>query len=167
MTAVSVRAMSLKDELDKIVRVERAKLETADRLDAEFPERQRQRFCVLRGMIEELAAAADSRFLRTQIEDDGATVAVGRLKRDFTSFVTEMQWEMRPNYSVHFDGTSFSYRFRDEPGFRVAETRCPRFPADDAATTALVFGTEALLIDHIVQAIGTRLAESLHRAESP
>jgi hypothetical protein len=123
MTAVSVRAMSLKDELDKIVRAERAKLETADRLDAEFPERQRQRFCALRALVEELGAATDPRFLRTQIDEDGATVAVGHLKPDLSSFATDMQWEMRPNYSVHFDATSFSYRFRDEPGFRVAETR--------------------------------------------
>jgi hypothetical protein len=167
MAAVSVRAMSLKDELDKIVRVERAKLETADRLDSEFPERQRQRFCALRALVEELAAAADPHFLRAQIEDDGATVAIGHLKRDFSSFVTDMQWEMRPNYSVHFDATSLSYRFRDEPGFRVAETRCPRFPADDAATTMVVFETEALLIDHLMQAIATNIAENLHRTQNP
>ena len=92
MTAVSMRVMSLKDELDKSVRVERAKLETADRLDAEFPERQRQRFRALRALVEELGAVGDPRFLRTQIEDDGATVEVGRLKRDLSSFVTDMQW---------------------------------------------------------------------------
>jgi hypothetical protein len=167
MTAVSVRVMSLKDELDKVVRGERAKLETADRLDAEFPERQRQRFCALRALVEKLAAAADPRFLRTEIDGDGATVEVGRLKRDLSSFVTDMQWEMRPNYSIHFDATSFSYRFRDEPGFRVAETRCPRFPADDATTITLVFESEALLIDHLVQAIATRIAAYLHGAENP
>jgi len=167
MTAVSVRAMSLKDELDKIVRAERAKLETADHLDAEFPERQRQRFCALRALVEELGAAADPRFLRTQIDGDGATVAVGRLKPDLSSFATDMQWEMRPNYSVHFDATSFSYRFHDETGFRVAETRCPRYPADDAATITLVFETEALLIDHLVQAIATRIAAYMHRAQNP
>jgi hypothetical protein len=165
MTAVSVRVMTLKDELDEIVRVERAKLETADRLDAEFPERQRQRFCALRALVEELGAVGDPRFLRTRVEDDGATVEVGRLKRDLSSFVTDMQWEMRPNYSTHFDATSLSYRFRGEPGFRVAETRCPRFPADDAVTTMLVFETEALLIDHLVRLIATRIAEYLHRAE--
>jgi hypothetical protein len=147
--------------------VERAKLETADRLDAEFPERQRQRFCALRALVEELGAAADPRFLRTQTEDDGATVAVGCLKRDLSSFATDMQWEIRPNYSVHFDATSLSHRFRDEPGFRVAETRCPRFPADDAATTMMVFETEASLINHLIRAIATRIAEYLHRAENP
>ncbi len=165
MTAVSVRAMSLKDELDKIVRAERAKLETADRLDGEFPARQRERFSVLRALVEELVAAADSRFLRAQIEDDGATIEVGRLKRDLSSFVTDMQWEMRANYTIHFDATSFSYRFRDEPGFRVAETGCPRFPADDAVTTMLEFESESLLIDHLVRAIATRIAEYLYRAE--
>ena len=165
MTAVSVRAMSLKDELDEIVRVERAKLETADRLDAEFPERQRQRFRALRALVEELGAAGDPRFLRTQIEDDGATVEVGRLKRDLSSFVTDMQWEMRPNYSIHVDATSLNYRFRDEPGFRLAETRCPRFPADEAVTTMLVFETETLLIGHLVRAIATRIAAYQHRAE--
>jgi hypothetical protein len=167
MTAVSVRRMSLKDELDKVVQTERAKLETADRLCAEFPERQRQRFRALRALVEELAAAADPRFLRTQIDGDGATVEVGRRKRDPSSFVTDMQWEMRPNYSIHFDATSFSYRFRDEPGFRVAETRCPRFPADDATTTTLVFKTEALLVDHLVQTIATRIAAYLHRVQNP
>jgi hypothetical protein len=166
MTAVSSLAMNLKDEFDKIVRVERAKLETADRLNAEFPERQRQRFCLLRTLVEELGTAVGARFLRTQIENDGATVTVGRLKQDSSSFVTDMQWELRPNYSVHFDATSLSYRFREESGFRVAETRCPRFPADDAATTMMVFETEALLIDHLIRAIATRIAEYLHRAEN-
>ena len=165
MTAVSVRAMTLKDELDEIVRVERAKLEAADRRDAEFPERQRQRFGALRALIEELGAAGDPRFLRTQVEDDGATVEVGRLKRDLSSFVTDMQWEMRPNYSVHFDATSLSYRFRDEPGFKLAETRCPRFPADDAVTTMLVFESETLLIGHLLRVIAGRIAEYLHSAE--
>jgi len=167
MTAVSVRAMNLKDELDEVVRVQRAKLETADRLDAEFPERQHLRFCALRALVEELAAAADPRFLRAEIDGDAATVEVGSLKREHSSFITDMQWEMRPNYSIHFDATSFSYRFRDEPGFRVAETRCPRFPADDATTITLVFETEALLVDHLVQAIATRIATYLHRAENP
>jgi len=165
MTAVLVRAMSLKDELEKIVRAERAKLVTADRLDAEFPDRQRQRFRELRGLIEELGAAVDPRFLRAQIEDDGATVEVGHLERDLSSFVTDMQWEMRANYSVHVEAATSSYRFRDEPGFRVAETRCPRFPADDAVTSMLVFDTETLLIDHLLRAIATRIAGYLHRAE--
>jgi len=165
MTAISVRTMTLKDELDEIVRVERAKLEAADRRDAEFPERQRQRFGVLRALIEELGAAGDPRFLRAQVEDDGATVEVGRLKRDLSSFVTDMQWEMRPNYSTHFDATSLSYRFRDEPGFKLAETRCPRFPADDAVTTMLVFESETLLIGHLLRVIAGRIAEYLHSAE--
>ena len=165
MTAVSVRAMSLKDELDESVRVERAKLETADRLDSEFPEQQRQRFGALRALVEELGAVGDPCFLRTQIEDDGATVQVGRLKRDLSSFVTDMQWEMRPNYSIHVDATSLNHRFRGEPGFRIAETRCPRFPADEAVTTMLVFETETLLIDHLVRAIATRIAAYQHTAE--
>jgi len=165
MTAVSVRVMTLKDELDESVRVERAKLETADRLDAEFPERQRQRFCVLRGLVEELGAVGDPRFLRIQVVDDGATVQVGRLKRDLSSFVTDMQWEMRPNYSIHVDAASLNSRFRSEPGFRLAETRCPRFPADDAVTTMLVFETETLLIGHLVRVIAMRIAAYQHRAE--
>jgi hypothetical protein len=76
-----------------------------------------------------------------------------------------MQWEMRPNYSTHFDATSLSYRFRDEPGFKLAETRCPRFPADDAVTTMLVFESETLLIGHLLRVIAGRIAEYLHSAE--
>jgi hypothetical protein len=156
--------MSLKDKFDNMLRIESAKLETADRLDAEFPERQLQRFRPLRALVEELGAVADGRFLRAEIDDDGATVAVGRLRGESSAFRTDMQWEMRPNYSVHFDATSVSYRFREEPGFRMAETRCPRFPADDAATTMLVFETEVELIDHLIRAIAPRIAKYLHRA---
>ena len=46
--------MGMKDEIDKSVGMERAKLERADRLDAEFPGRHQQRFRQLRGLIEEL-----------------------------------------------------------------------------------------------------------------
>jgi hypothetical protein len=122
-----VWAMSLKDKFDNMLRIESAKLETTDRLDAEFPQRQLQRFRPLRVLVEELGAVADGRFLRAEIDDDGATAAVGRLRGESSSFRTDMQWEMRPNYSVHFDATSVSYGFarsRDlewqRPGARVS-----------------------------------------------
>ena len=83
--------MGMKDDIDKSVGMERAELERADRLDAEFPERQQQRFRQLRGLIEELGASVDARFLRVSIEDHAAMVEVGKVSPKTSSFVTDMQ----------------------------------------------------------------------------
>jgi hypothetical protein len=162
-----VWTVSLKDDIDKIVGIERAKLERADCLDAEFPDRQQQRFRQLRGLIEELRASVDARFLRVSIEDHSATVEVGKCKLETSSFVTDMQWQLAPNYSRHFSETSVDYLLREEPGFRVAETKCPRFPADAASTTMLLFETEAEIVEHLSQAIAKRIASYLHRMNAP
>ena len=158
--------MGMKDDIDKSVGMERAELERADRLDAEFPERQHQRFRQLRGLIEELSASVDARFLRVSIEDHAAMVEVGKVSPKTSSFVTDMQWQLAPNYSRHFSESSLDYLFREEPGFRVAETKCPRFPADAASTTILLFETEAEIVEHLIRAIAKRIALYLHRMDA-
>lgn len=155
--------MGMKDDIDKSVGMERAELERADRLDAEFPERQQQRFRQLRGLIEELGASVDARFLRVSIEDHAAMVEVGKVSPKTSSFVTDMQWQLAPNYSRHFSESSLDYLFREEPGFRIAETKCPRFPADAASTTILLFETEAEIVEHLIRTIAKRIASYLHR----
>jgi hypothetical protein len=157
--------MSVKDDFDRIVGMERAKLESAARRHAEFPERQQQRFRPLQLLLEELGASVDGRFLRIRMEDSGATVEVGKPKPDASFFATDMQWQLRPNYSLHFSASARDYLFNEEPGFRVAETRCPRFPADDAFTTILLFETETQVIEHLVQMVAKRIAEYLCTAQ--
>ena len=69
--------MSLKDEIEKIIRAERKKLESRDREDQELAARQSECFQPLRRLLEELGASVDPKYIEVTIAEDSATIEIG------------------------------------------------------------------------------------------
>ena len=69
--------MGLKDELDKIVRAERRKLDMQKAAARDFHETQRQRFAVLAKLLREFSEILDDRYGKILIEDESAKITMG------------------------------------------------------------------------------------------
>lgn len=112
--------MSLKDEIEKIIKSEQRKIEQRDQKHTEYHERQRQRFNPLRALLDELVAAVDPNHIASRIFEDHATLEVGKKKNDY--FSTETRWEIQPDYDVSFGAEKGESLCCEKPGFRVEET---------------------------------------------
>jgi len=89
--------MSLKDEIEKLIRAERDKLETRDQKNREFYERQGQRFIPMRVIIEEIPKSVEPEYIRVSIQESDARIELGQ-KNSKGYFEEDVRWEIEPNY---------------------------------------------------------------------
>jgi hypothetical protein len=114
--------MSLKEEIEKIVRAERDKLESRDQGHKEYHERQRKRFQPMRALLEELATSVDTAHLKASIREDSTTVEVGKKEGDRAYFQSDARWRIEPNFQVPFHAQKGESLFSETPGIKVEET---------------------------------------------
>ena len=94
--------MSLKDEIAKIVRAERDKLESRDQGHKEYHERQRESFQPMGALLKVPDALVDGAHLKAAIREDSATVEVGKKEGDKTYFQSDARWRIEPSFQVYF-----------------------------------------------------------------
>lgn len=110
--------MSLKDEIEKIIRAERDKLERHDHQKTEFKERQRERFHRMRRLLEELSTSIDAKDLNISIEASSATVEVVRTSDAYFG----IKWRIEPNFAFKTTQGRGEYNFGEAQGINVVET---------------------------------------------
>jgi hypothetical protein len=153
--------MSLKDEIEKLVQAEKAKLDAADRNHDEFYARQIQRFRPLKTVLEQFVHSVDARFLKASISDGQAAFQVGRnwatkgCQKDIT-------WEIQTNHSMRMMDVM---ELRDEEGFVIQETRYFYAPSHDTIEKRHTFKSETELVQYLARAISKEIAQSLRLDE--
>ena len=118
--------MSLKDEIEKLILAEQQELERRDRKEADYYQRQRQRFVPLRAVLEEISKSVVPAYLQSEIGEYTATLEVGRKKGQH--FSAEVRWCIEPNYEHGWDAEKRDFRWNEAAGFRVEETNCYQLP---------------------------------------
>lgn len=154
--------MSLKDEIEKLVRAERAKLESRDRKHSDFYARQRERFAPLQRVLQELSASVDERYLRATIREDSAHIEVGRDEAQY--FSPDVKWRIEPNYDISVSAEPSESLFIDQPGFRVSETQYYRAPDSGTCERNHVFDDEKAVTEYIVKGVAEQIATYEHMA---
>ena len=110
--------MSLKDEIEKLIRAEQTNLENRDSKDDNFEQRQRNRFASLRVVLEEISTSVDSKYVNSTIGDSVAIIQVGRTKD--STWRADIFFRIEPNYDMKFDEKARESLSREEkPGFKL------------------------------------------------
>ncbi len=155
--------MSLKDEIEKLIQQEQRKIEERDQRDAEYHERQRQRFQPLRAFLEELVASVDTNHIKSRIFDGYATLDVGRKKKD--DFLLEITWEIKPNFGFTSSAEKGESLFYEQPGFHVEETHYFDAPEYHVSESTHIFDTEQETAEYIIKKIAEQMAHYRHGDE--
>lgn len=145
--------MSLKEEIEKIIRAERDMLEREDRQKTEFKERQHERFHCMRRLLEELATSIDAKDLNVSIEADSATVKVVTMSDAY--FGTS--WRIEPNFDFKPKRGRGDYLFHEAQGINVIDVR-----TSDREETH-TFDDEETAMAYLVGKIAEQIAYHQHR----
>ena len=130
--------MSLKDEIEKLIQAERNRLAALDEKRTESKEHQRQRFQVLRALLEEVAEAMDTEYLDIMFIDKIAYIRVGiGAKAE-----GDADWQIEPNYKGDWEDGIYPL-----PGFRVL------YSGNLYREKELIFQTEEEVIQYILPKI--------------
>lgn len=156
--------MSLKDEIDKIIRAQREKLDARDKKSREHWEKQAERFKPMTALVKELAESVDRKYLRVRILPDSAVIDVGTLKEK-DHFESDISWRVEPNYSFHSDEPIIYRNAEGQPGIRVEETEYYRLSDCHSKENRQVLQTEAEVMEYLVSKIAPKVAWYQH-AES-
>lgn len=152
--------MTLKDEIEKLVQAEQAKLESQDRKDADYRDRQRKRFVPLRALLEELGRAIDERYLRASIGEDSATLEVGRVEK--THLSGDVRWRIEPNFEIDIFAEKGESNFKEARGFRVEEEMHLSLPESHIAESMLTFESEQDVSEYLATKIAEKIGHYRH-----
>lgn len=145
--------MSLKDEIEKLISAEQSKLEDRDKKHADYHQRQRDRFASLRVILEEISASIDSKYFESRINDDSATITLGRDEKSHRS--TDIDWRIEPNYAIRSQAEAWESLFYEEPGFRVEETV---YYIEDMSEDTKNFPDEQAVSEYLLKKIAEQVA---------
>jgi hypothetical protein len=152
--------MSLKDEIEKLIRAEQTNLENRDHKHADYHQRQRDRFASLRVVLEEISTSIDSGHLKSRIGDNSATIELGRAEG--SSWSTDICWQIEPNYDVRFGAKAGESLFHEKPGFKLEETEYYRFPEYDISEKTQDLPDEQAISQYLIKKITDKVAHYRH-----
>jgi hypothetical protein len=156
--------MNLKDEIDKLISAERARLAQRDAKEKEFDELQKARFLPLRAVLEQLIKSVDPSYLRFQLTDYHASIEVGTHGND--NFEVNVQWRIEPKFTPREEPEDGEALFEAQPGFSVEEvTTCHR-PEFRQLKHTYTFETERQVILHMLKEMAKWIAHYQHVDES-
>lgn len=144
--------MGLKIEIEKLIQAEREKIAHRDKQQADYHQRQRDRFVPLRAILNEIAESIDPKYLESKIGDDSARF---EMKRD-------AHWSIQPNYDIRFGADSDESRFYEMPGFKVEETV---YYINDVAEDSKTFTNENEVAEYLIKKITEKVAHYRHMEE--
>lgn len=154
--------MSLKDEIDKIIRSEREKLESRDQKHKEHWKRQGERFRAMRALLEEVVSAVDQRHVKASFSDSDATIEIGNKRADGDYFEVDVRWKVQPNFSVKLIPQPGEGVLEVESGFRIEESITCRQPEFDYSEKTLTFDTESEAVQYIIKKMADNIALYQH-----
>jgi hypothetical protein len=70
--------MSLRNEVEKLIQIEREKIAARERKHDDYHSRQRERFAAIRPVLQELVDSIETGYIRARIDDDLARLDVGK-----------------------------------------------------------------------------------------
>jgi hypothetical protein len=152
--------VSLKDEIEKLIKQEEQKIEERDQRHLKYDERQRQNFQRLRALLEELVTSVDSKNINSNIFGNRAKLKIGKMKDGY--FSAEIEWEIQPNFDISFQAEKGESLFYEKPGFRVEETIYFNFPEYDVSESKHIFNTEQETAEYIIKKIAEKIAHYRH-----
>ena len=154
--------MSLREEIDRLIRAEREKLEQRDRRDKEYHSRQQERFRPMRALLEEVAGSISPEYLRMRILEHGASFEVGTKKtdRDYY-FEIDARWWIEPNYSFGSYAAGESV-LQEEPGVKIEEKLYFHLPEYEVSERTQVFSTENDVAEYLVRELAKKIAHYEH-----
>ena len=152
--------MSLKDEIEKLIRAEQANVHDRDNKHSDYRQRQRDRFASLRAVLEEISMSVDSQYLKAKIGADSATMELGRTEG--SSWSTDTRWRIKPNYEVKFGAKTGESLFHEKPGFELEEAVYYRFPEYDVSEKTQVFPDEQAISEYLIKNIAVKVAHYKH-----
>lgn len=144
---------NLKDEIEKLIQLEKENIEGANKKRSEFYARQQERFAPLQATLEDLVKAIDPSLVRAEIRGFSARLEIGRTENGH--FRAETRWEIEPNYK-HPDGI-LGVRVEDT-GFAVEQTTYFRYADVDQLGRRLTFKNEHALVDYLMAEIAKKIA---------
>jgi len=147
--------MSLKKEIEKLIRAEQKKLRLEDQRNEEFNEQQSVLFKPLESSLNEIANSVKKEFLEVEIRENTARVKVGRRKGAY--FEPNTDWTIEPNYGHHTSPKEDGTLFYEKPGFMVEEIIWSIGDVDTKAQK-MTFKTEQEVVDYLIKAIAKHVA---------
>lgn len=144
---------NLKDEIEKLVQLEEKNIESKNKKNSEFHERQRERFAPLRTTLEEIVNAIDPSLVQAKIRVSSARLEIGRTRNGH--FRAETRWEIEPSYR-HPDGIAGDRA--EESGFAVEATTYFQFADVDHLERSLTFKNDQALVDYLMGEIAKKIA---------
>lgn len=151
--------MSLKDEIEKLIRAEQGKIETRDSKHEEYRQRRRGRFAPLRAIIQEITDCIEQQYIEAKIGEYEARIKIGNQPESSRS--VDAQWHIQPDYDVRFGAASEESLFHEKPGFLVEETV---YHMDDVSEKSMTFEDEKEVSDFLIRNITQRVAHYRHLA---
>lgn len=148
--------MSLKDEIDKLIRAEREHLEQRDAKEYEFDELQKARFLPLRAFLEQVIKAVDPAYLRLEFKDHQAIIEVG--KHWDNGFEVDIRWCIEPMSTARAEAEAGEALFEAQPGFSTEEVETFRLPEFKQFEHTYTFETEEEVVQHILKRMAEYIA---------
>ena len=144
--------MSLKDEMEKMIQAERAKLEVRDQKENSFRDTQRDKFAPLKEVLREITSPVKRKYMDISISDDQATISMGYHSKD-------LRWVIDPNFEICAGVASDESLYESRPGFRLEVTH---YSSGSKFSESLKFDSQQSLVNYLVAEIVERAAEYRH-----
>lgn len=154
--------MGLKDEIERLIRTEREKLEARDQEHSTFNDIQRARFASLRAALGELTQTVEATYLRLTLHDSSALLELGHERDGY--FYTESRYEVQPNFETDFFADRGTSLFREAPGYHIEEIQYFEYPEYDTSEHTAVFDDESIVAEHLAKKIAEHVAHRRHLA---
>ena len=152
--------MSLKDEIEKLIRAEQANLQNRDNKHADYHQRQRERFASLRIVLEEISTSIDSRYLKSSIDNYSATIELGRTEG--STWSTDTRWKIEPNYDVRLFAKAGESLIHEKTGFKLEETEYYGLPEYDMSEKTQDLPDEQAISQYLIKKITDKVAHYRH-----
>ncbi len=152
--------MSLKDEIEKLIRAEQANLENRDNKHAAYHQRQRDRFASLRVVLEEISASIDSRYLKSRIDDYSATIELGRTEG--STWSTDTHWKIQPDCEFDMWAKAGESLIHEKPGFKLEEMVYHGSPDYGVSEKSQNLPNEQAISQYLIKKITDKVAHYRH-----
>jgi hypothetical protein len=145
--------MSLKDEIEKLIRDKRNALCVEDQERKAVYERLCEQFAPLKAMLEEIIGAIDPKYVQATFDSFRVTISLMKSKdeKDWD----QDEWEIQPNQKIIMP----SCEFVDLSGFTIR-----RGPLDEygLGTIEDTFKDEHQVVERVIEWITTHIARKQH-----
>lgn len=145
--------MALRDELDRLIAEERAKLDAIDSREADKRNARQEKFRPLLQLLQQVACATDTAYLQFHGEDGGCRFDLGGFVNGV--FNVEAVVSVQPDWTAKCTGVPLQFLTEDRPGFTIhMESRS--YPYEEKWTT---HESEQEVVEIVMREIAAQVAK--------